>query len=378
MNKDCQIDKGATPPQLVVLTGGGTGGHFFPAKAMIEALMARGIECLYVGCTDGIEQSLAKTLPCESLLVPGLKRNTLKQKLCLPLNLFIAWRRLGVLWRKRKIGALIATGGYVSLMPCWTARAKKTPIVLLEQNCIPGKVLRHFSPVAAFIAWAFPPVEKPTPIKNDELIGNPIVSVLREKAEQCREAKSRRAKTLLIMGGSQSALSLDKLMMRLAKQGALAGLKIVHIATKISLDELVAVYTACGIEAEVLSFCNDMASIFSRVNMAICRAGASTATELALFGVPAIFIPYPYAADDHQRANAQYFVDGKAGYLVTQRDDENGQIEMDEQVTTILAGWQSDQVSFQRMSDAMEGLARPHAAEYIVDQVEKILNVDIA
>lgn len=332
--------------------------------------MASGYRCLYVGCLDGIEVKLSKELPCESLLIPGLKRTSLKQKLLLPLNLLFAWLKLRQLW-KRKIGALIATGGYVSLMPCWTAKRNHTPIVLLEQNCIPGKVVRYFASTAKFVGWTFPPLKKPENLAKERLIGNPITKRIRDKAIECDHSKG--AKRLLIMGGSQSALSLDLLLVRMANQGVLENFTVTHIATGSMKDALTEAYHSNGVKANVMTFCHDMTTVLSNVDIAICRAGASTATELSLFAIPAIFIPYPYAADNHQAANAQYFVDADAGCLIKQEDDSEGQMRMDQAVINVLSKWQIDDEYYQVMAKNMKALSRPDAALQVVAEIDTLM-----
>jgi len=308
----------------ILVAGGGTGGHFFSGVAVAEILKERGDELLFVGTPRGVEARVLPRLgwPLRFISVGGLKRVGLAHRLLSLAKLPIAFlQSLWILLRFRP-DVVLGVGGYASgpiMMVAWLLRI---PTVLIEQNSLPGitnRMLAHFVSAAVIhferAASFFPP-------QKLRRYGNPIRSGIVQAAQQAASRNDDGRLHVLITGGSQGAHAIN---MALAESLPLLAQwkdRIVFrhqcgLADEAMLQEA---YGNSGFEARLDAFIDDMVAAYRDADLVICRAGASTCAELAVVGRPALFVPLPSAADDHQTMNAAELVEAGGAWMIRQAE----------------------------------------------------------
>jgi UDP-N-acetylglucosamine--N-acetylmuramyl-(pentapeptide) pyrophosphoryl-undecaprenol N-acetylglucosamine transferase len=298
-------------PRPVVLATGGTGGHVFPAEALAGELEARGVPFALVTDARGRQwQGALSRRPIHyihSASPTGSLQRRLLALLSLGLGLVDAWRALG----RIDPSAVVGFGGYASVPTMIAARLRRLPAMLHEQNAVLGKANRLVLGVAARVGTSF--VET-SGLENDDrarLVGNPVrepVRLLRNSPYRAPTAD--RVIDVLVFAGSQGAASFSKIIpaaILSLPPGLRSRLRLVQQCRTEDLAQVRTVYQKAGIVAELAPFFTDLAQRLASAHLVIGRAGASTVAELAAIGRPAILVPYPYAADDHQMANARAF-----------------------------------------------------------------------
>ena len=303
---------GHTPLGPVVLATGGTGGHVFPAEALAGELEARGLPVTLVTDSRGRQwQGALSRRPIHyihSASPTGSLRKRLMAMFALALGLFDAWRALG------RIGpsAVVGFGGYASVPTLIAARLRRLPAMLHEQNAVLGKANRLVLGGAARVATSFARTQYLAPDDRRAcLVGNPVrepVRLLRSSPD--RAPGEGRVIDSLVFGGSQGAASFSQVIPEaiLSLPSTLrARVRLVQQCRPEDIERVRATYTAAGIVAELAPFFADLPARLAAAHLVIGRSGASTVAELAAIGRPSILIPYPYAADDHQSANARAF-----------------------------------------------------------------------
>jgi len=303
---------------------GGTGGHIFPGLALAQALRDGGWRVHWLG---GRGQPGQPSM--ESQLVPpqgfafeiidfgGLRGKGLVTVALLPLRLLKAfWQSIQVL-RRVKPDVVVGLGGYITFPAGLMAVALGKPLILHEQNSVAGLANKVLSNVADRVFTAFPNV-----VKGAQWVGNPLrEAFLNLPTPEQRFAGRSGPLKLLVVGGSLGAKALNEIVPQ-----ALALLPpdqrpaVIHQSGAKQIDALRANYAQAGVAAELTPFINNTAQAFADADLIICRAGASTVTEIAAVGAAALFVPFPSAVDDHQTHNARFLVDQGAGWLVQQRD----------------------------------------------------------
>ena len=362
-----------------LFAGGGTGGHLFPGIAVARELKRRDPDSrhVFVGSNRPIEASIAndqqlehRTLPVESLAT--LKRNPVR---FLIQNL-IAWRDARRLLTELNPSAVIGLGGFASAPLVLAASRRHIPVILLEQNIIPGRTTRWLSRLADRICVTFDDTKLPR-AKNVVVTGNPVRSEIadlfsRDSANPNRSAAFGSKPQLLILGGSQGADSLNDAVLAMIRNSPdlRASWSIVHQTGPRQADQLRQVYQQLGVEATVEPFFHDMATRYAATSLAISRAGATTLSELACAGIPMILMPYPHAADDHQRANALVFENSEAAIVVEHAATCESTANDLAQAIQKLA---IDQHRRNTMSHAAKKLARPHAVTTIADVIATVI-----
>lgn len=363
----------------ILILAGGTGGHVYPALAVAHELLADGHEVVWMGTRAGLEARVvpAAGIPMEWLSVSGLRGKGWRNKLAAPFMLARAClQALGILRRVRP-AVVLGMGGFVSGPGGLMARFLGIPLVLHEQNRIPGTTNRWLARWASVVLEAFPD-SFPAKI-GARCTGNPLrreIAALHGKVASGEWLVARNSDSLpssslathhsppttrlLIVGGSLGARALNEAMpSALAAVGA--PLEIRHQTGAAMRDDTAARYAEAGIESRVDAFVEDMAEAYAWANLAVCRAGAMTVSELSAVGLPAILIPFPYAIDDHQTHNARYLADADAAVLLPQ--SELTPERMAQEIKALLG--QPERL--QAMAANAVSLAKPEAARTVAD-----------
>ncbi|MBW2734815.1 MAG: undecaprenyldiphospho-muramoylpentapeptide beta-N-acetylglucosaminyltransferase [Deltaproteobacteria bacterium] len=364
----------------VLIAGGGTGGHVFPAIATAQALKAHHpkVALLFVGSSDGLE---AREVPAagfelELLRVRKLKGAGLMGRVMSLASLAPAvWAATAILRRFRP-QVVVGVGGYASGPAVIAASLQGLPTILLEQNAIPGITNRVLSRLAKRVVIAFEGAASYFPGAKAELLGNPLRAELLARLESAAATRQARytadqlaTPTLVVIGGSQGAHALNELCVAAAPalREQLPGLRVIHQAGEKDASWVCEAYHQAGIEARVESFIHEMAPVYKEADLALCRSGATTLAELTVAGLPAILVPYPYAADDHQAANAKALVG--AGGALMQR--ETG-LEAEGLVKTFTELF-AHPSRLEQMSRGMQAEGRPRAADDVVSLVQQLV-----
>lgn len=295
----------------VAVACGGTGGHVFPGLATARELLSRGHEVTLWLTGRYEEQSARKDWDGPVVEVParGFPSGISFRSLQTCLKLVQAVGRCRAAMRQDRPDVLLAMGSYASVGPCGAARMLGVPIVLHEANVVPGRAVRLFARTAAAVAAGFEETRYHLPHAKFSVVGIPLRDELTEAAHGLppREAVAHAPFRLLVVGGSMGAHRLNEVVVAALARLRKSGLDVVvaHLTGREDEAAVRAAYRAAGVAAETVAFTKYMAPLYHAADLAICRAGASTCAELAFFGVPALFVPYPSAAMDHQTANAR-------------------------------------------------------------------------
>ena len=304
--------------RTALVMAGGTGGHIFPGLAVAELLRSRGWNVHWLGApAPSMESQLVppKGFAFESVRFGGLRGKGLLTMALLPLRLLQAfWQSLQVVRRLRP-DVLIGMGGYISFPGGMMGVLCGKPLVLHEQNSVAGlanKVLAH---IADKVLSAFPGV-----LPKAQWVGNPLrTGFLEQAAPAQRFAERQGALKVLVIGGSLGAQALNNVVPQaLTLIPTAQRPQVIHQGGAKHIDTLQANYSQAGVQAELLAFIDDTASAFAEADLVICRAGASTVSEIAAVGAAALFVPFPHAVDDHQTVNAQFLTKQDAGWLMPQ------------------------------------------------------------
>ncbi len=349
----------------LMIAGGGTGGHLFPGVAVAEELRARDPDAAvqFVGTKRGIEARVLSDLGWDLALieVSGLKTvgvwGAIKGVFRLPRALWQAHR----LVKQFKPDAVIGVGGYASGPVVLMARLRGVRVAICEQNSIPGLTNKILGRVARAVFLSFDESKKFFKPKKIVMSGNPVRRGLLQKLIDAPTAPADGAVHVLVCGGSQGAVAVNELaavaLAKLAKETKIA---IVHQTGEKDLPVTEKRYADAGVAAECKAFIKDMAAAYQRADIIIGRAGATTVAELAIAGKPAIFIPYPFAADNHQEINAREMAGAGAALMFRQADLTADKL-ADAVRPLLEAGKRTE------MAAAMKALAKPRAAAVVVD-----------
>ncbi len=318
-------------PRTLLIMAGGTGGHVMPALAVAEALRQEGWRVVWLGTRAGMEAKLAvdKGFEMAWVRVAGVRGKGLLTKLLLPANLLAAfWQAARTIFRVRPDVAL-GLGGYVAFPGGMMASLFGKPLVVHEQNAVAGLTNRMLACLADRVLLGLPVAfsngnDRPIPCGKvkSEWVGNPVrpeIAALPAPSE--RLAGRTGPLHLLVVGGSLGAQALNEIIPQaLARLPAEQRPQVRHQSGAKHLGTLKANYAAAGVAADCLSFIDDMAAAYAWSDVVICRAGALTVAEVAAAGCAALFVPFPFAVDDHQSANARFLADADAAWLMQQSE----------------------------------------------------------
>lgn len=355
----------------IAIAGGGTGGHVTMALALGEAFAAQGVEPIFFGSARGREAGAVPdagfslvTLPSAAVAGRGLRGRT-RALPVLGVGVLRAHQEL----RKRGIPAVVSVGGYAAAPAAIAAVALRRPLFLVEPNAVPGRLHRALARFAARI-YTLPGSHAfaTRPATQRLALGAPIRKTLRDALSGLtRDCEPNSPLRLLILGGSQGARQLNDALIETLPLLERDALEIVHQSGDADQDRVAAAYARSSQKAQVVGFEPDLGARYRWADLALCRAGALTLAELGLAGLPALLVPYPYAADDHQQKNAQIFADAGAGIVLEDKDLEATRL------ATRLRDLARERDTLGRMARAALRFARPDAAADIVRSVLEVV-----
>ena len=359
----------------VAVSCGGTGGHMFPGLAVAAELRRRGHRVAVILSGRAVEAERAKAdLPegAEAMLVPVDPISPRRPKSLL--KLWRAYRTARRELRAFRPDALLAMGSYTSIAPVLAARALGVPVVLHEANAIPGSAVAHLARFAKTVCVCFPHMERLFP-KGARLAdtGLPLRAGFAKGVGGSKTDPSKFS--LLVMGGSQGAQAVNRAVVEALRrlqraEGPVPPFRVVHIAGKRNEEEVRRLYEDAGLDphriaVEVVGFEHDMARSYADANLCISRAGASSCFELALTGLPALFIPLPGLARDHQSRNAESLASRGAGIVFAQNALQPAELAQ----TLMRLAVSPDRRA--ELRGALLSAARPDAAERVADELER-------
>jgi len=299
----------------IVIMAGGTGGHVFPALAVAQTLIEKGWQVSWLGTQKGLEGRVIpeQGIEIDWLSVAGVRGKGWLSKITAVLLLIKACIQAAKILRKRKPDVVLGMGGFVAGPGGLMAKLLGIPLIIHEQNRVPGTTNRLLAGMANQVLEAFP--DSFNKKLNAKFTGNP----LRKQFVGCAERKeAHQGINILVVGGSQGAQILNEVVPDALAE--LNGVEVRHQTGTAMQEQVESRYKELGVKAEVNAFIEDMVSAYQWADLVICRSGAMTVSEVAVAGVPAIFIPLPNAIDDHQTANARYLADAGAGLILRQKD----------------------------------------------------------
>lgn len=306
----------------VLIMAGGTGGHVFPALAAARVLRERGFETVWLGTRRGMEAKLVppQNIPIEWIDVSGVRGKGWSTLLGAPFYVMRAvWQSLRVIHRRKPV-VVLGAGGFVSGPGGIAAWLLRRPLVIHEQNAVAGMTNRALAYFAKRVLEAFPGSFPRS--ARAERVGNPVRREIASLPPPQKRYAERKGKIrLLIIGGSQGAARLNTVV-----PAAIANIDpsirplVVHQAGERHLAQAREMYAKHEVQADVRAFIDDMAEAYGGADLVICRSGALTVSEIAAAGLPAIFVPFPAAVDDHQTRNADFLVRAGAALLIQEHD----------------------------------------------------------
>jgi len=351
----------ATAPIRLLIAASGTGGHVFPAIALAQQLQDYKIE--WLGVPDRLERELVPAqYPLHTIAVEGIQQRFGLGTLRIIGRLASSVHQVRQLLKTEKFDGVFTTGGYIAGPAIIAARWQGLPIILHESNTIPGKVTRFFSPLCSAVALGFESTSQYLPKARTVYVGTPVRSSFRD-AQKLELPIPEDVPLIVVVGGSQGAIALNQLVRQCAPVWLDAGAWIVHLTGEKDPDAA----TLKHPQYLHMPFYDNMAGLLQRANLAISRAGSGSLTELAITQTPAILIPYPYAAEDHQAFNAASFAD--AGAALVFRQSELTPELLESKVLYLL---QSPQL-LQEMAQKAAALAVTDSAERLAILVRQLL-----
>jgi UDP-N-acetylglucosamine--N-acetylmuramyl-(pentapeptide) pyrophosphoryl-undecaprenol N-acetylglucosamine transferase len=352
----------------IVMAGGGTGGHVVPLLAVARELEADGHQSVFIGTRKGFEAKLvpAAGFPLEFIDIGGLNRvgmlRTVRSLAQLPFSILRSKRLLD----QHQAAAVFSLGGYAAGPVVLAALWKRSPLVVMEPNAMPGLTNRKIGRFVHRALLGFPDTARFFPAGKSEITGLPVRPEFFKIAPKHRDAKL----TILITGGSQGSRTLNE-----AARGswryfreARFPVRFIHQTGTAAHAALAQKFAESGMEGEVTPFIDDMPAAFARADLVICRAGAGAVAELAAAGKPSILVPLPTAADQHQLRNAEAFEKAGASVLVLDPEMDGGRLF--EEVQKL----RTRPELLQRMGERVRTFAHPDAARRAANVLEEAIS----
>jgi len=342
--------------RTIMIMAGGTGGHVFPGLAVADYLREAGWRVVWLGAKTGMEATLVPKhgYPMAWVSFSGLRGRGPVALFLLPLRLLVAfWQSARAIFAHRP-DVVLGMGGYISFPGGMMAALFGKPLVVHEQNSIPGLANKVLAGVAERVLCAFPGA-----LKRAILTGNPVrPEIAAIAAPENRYAGRSGPLRLLVVGGSLGAKALNDVVPRtLALVPGEPRPLVTHQSGAQHAESLRRAYSAAGVSAKTPAFIEDMAAAYAEADLVVCRAGATTIAEIAAAGVASVLVPYPHAVDDHQTANARFLADAGAAVLVPQSELDA------ERLAGLLAGFGRERLS--EMAKLARSLGRPDATRHV-------------
>jgi UDP-N-acetylglucosamine--N-acetylmuramyl-(pentapeptide) pyrophosphoryl-undecaprenol N-acetylglucosamine transferase len=347
----------------IVIMAGGTGGHVFPALAVAEVLRARGHQLAWIGTQAGLEARVAAGagIPFECIDVGGVRGKGFSTRMKAPFALARALMQAAAIFRRFKPQAALGMGGYASGPGGLAARLLGCPLILHEQNALPGITNRVLSHVATRVLEGFP--GSFAAARHARYAGNPVRNSIAALPEpEIRFANRPSRHRLLVIGGSQGARVLNEnTPPAVAHMDLALRPEVWHQTGTHDAEKVAGSYRDCGITARVTPFIEDMAAAYGWADLVLCRAGALTVSELSAAGVGAVLVPFAAAVDDHQSRNAAFLVTAGAAELLPEPQVTP------QALSTLLARLLSQRGTLLDMAKRARALAKADAAEKVAD-----------
>jgi len=345
----------------LLIMAGGTGGHVYPALAVAEHLRECGVPLLWLGTRHGLEARLvpAKGFRLLTITISGLRGKGFSSWLLAPIYLTVALVQSLLILCRRRPAVVLGMGGFVGGPGGIAAWLMRIPLLIHEQNAIVGTTNRWIAPLAHTVMEAFPGTfSKP---RHAVCTGNPVRAEIAAIVPPDRRLDlTRPVMRILVLGGSQGARILNEVVpSALACEGSAFSTEVWHQSGPKHYAETKARYAENGVQARIEAYIDDVAAAYVWADVVVCRAGASTISELSIAGVASILVPYPYAVDDHQMANARHLVDAGAALLMPQPSFDEGHL------AELLADLHASRKRLVAMARKARELARPDATQQV-------------
>lgn len=366
-------------PRLIV-SGGGTGGHIFPAIAIADAFKRRhpDAEILFVGAKGRMEMERVPKAgyPIEGLWISGFKRELSLDNLSFPFKLISSLCKARRILKRFKPDAVVGVGGFASGPTMRKATSLGIPVIIQEQNSFPGVTNKIVAPKAARICVAYENMDRWFPKDKIVITGNPlrnnIISSDGNKSDAVKSFGLDPEKpVILLVGGSQGALGINRGISAKLQMFRDNDFQMIWQTGKFYIEQATREIEALGLADRVKPtvFIEKMDMAYAAADVVISRAGAMSISELSLVRKPVVFVPLPTAAEDHQTKNAQSLVNADAAVMVKNSETE-------EQLLPVVFNLLKDNEKMLAMSENIAKFAKPNAAEDIVDEIDKILNLN--
>lgn len=350
----------------VLIMAGGTGGHVFPGLALAEEMQQRGYQINWLGTQAGIETRLvpAADIPLHFIPVKGVRGKGIKSLLVAPLNIVSSIVSAFRVIRELRPSVVVGLGGFVAGPGGIAARLLGIPLVIHEQNAVAGTTNKILASLAKRVLMAFP-----CNLKNGICIGNPVRRVIESLEHPDSRLQNRKnGINILIVGGSRGAQAINELIpAALGKLDTTTPINIWHQAGAEKDKVTREAYQQARVDARVEAFIDDMAEALAWADIAICRSGALTVSELAAVGLGALLIPFPYAIDDHQTENAKYLEKVGAAIIKQQRELTVASL------TELFNNNLFDRDKLVAMARKARSVAKPNAAKTFADHCEEVV-----
>lgn len=356
----------------VILSGGGTGGHIYPAIAIANEIKTRypDTEILFVGASDRMEMEKVPQAgyKIEGLWISGIQRKLTMSNLMFPFKLLSSLAKSRRIIKEFKPNVVIGTGGFASGPLLKVASSKGIPSIIQEQNSFPGITNKLLAKQVDKICAAYEEVKRFFPAEKTIITGNPVrqdllkIDANREKALKHFELESNK-KVVLVLGGSLGARRINQLVEANLERFKKENIQLIWQTGKLYFEEYKK-YDSGLVQTHM--FLNNMNLAYGAADVIISRAGAGTVSELSIVGKPVLFVPSPNVAEDHQAKNAQAVVKKNAALMLTEN-------ELDEKFETVFFGFMASEKKQRELGENIKKLALPNATARIVDEIEKLI-----